>query len=324
MNLLKRRKFLLGVCTLLAARFGVADAALLPHIVVLSLSAPEEQMQAFEEGLRTRGLIHGSTVTLTHHTAGGQRDALMPLAAEVVALAPDVIVAVGGKAAIAAQKSTKDIPIVAVTGDMNSTGLVKNFSQPEGNLTGFSFFTLELAVKNLELLLEVNPALRRLKILMPAGMHGAQVKVLAMLDESLKGKGINAEVVGVAHVDDLEAIIAGIASSPEESLLVRPSVQFDARAREIGGMIAKHRVVAMLPWKEYVEAGGLMSYSPDIVAIWREASSYVDRILRGAKPSELPVTLPTLFELVVNLRSAQDLGLTVPSSILLKANRIIE
>jgi putative ABC transport system substrate-binding protein len=281
-------------------------------------------MQAFEEGLRTRGLIHGSTVTLTHKTAGGQRDALMPLAAEVVALAPDVIVAVGGKAAVAAQKSTKDIPIVAVTGDMNSAGLVKNFSQPEGNVTGYSFFTLDLAAKRLELLLEVNPSLRRLKILAPASRHRTQVKMLAMLDESLKGKGIDVEVVGVADVDDLEAIIANIASSPEDSLVMLPSVEFDVRAREIGGLIAKHRVIAMLPWKEYVEAGGLMSYSPDIVAIWREASTYVDRILRGAKPSELPVTLSTLFELVVNLRSAQDLGLTVPTSILLRANRIIE
>lgn len=322
--IVNRRKFLLGVCALLAARFGIADAAPLPSIVVLSLSAPEDQMQAFEEGLRARGLIHGSTVILTHRTAGGQRDALIPLAAEVVELAPNVIVAVGTKAAIAAQKSTKDIPIVAVTGDMNSAGLVKNFSQPEGNLTGFSFFTLELASKSLELLLEVNPALRRLKILMPAGQHRTQVKVLAMLDESLKHKGINAEVVSVTHVDDLEAIMAGIASSPEESLLVRPSVRFDARAREIGDMIAKHRVIAMLPWKEYVEAGGLMSYSPDILAIWREASTYVDRILRGAEPSELPVTLPTLFELVINLRSAEALGLTVPGSILLRADRIIE
>ena len=130
--------------------------------------------------------------------------------------------------------------------------------------------------------------------------------------------------MGVARDANLEAIIASIPSSPEEGLLMLPSVEFDARAREIGGMIAKHRVIAMLPWKEYVEAGGLISYSPDIVAIWREASTYVDRILRGAKPSELPVTRPTSFELVVNLRSARALGLTVPTSILVSADRLIE
>jgi putative ABC transport system substrate-binding protein len=254
----------------------------------------------------------------------GRDDALPALAAEAVSLSPNAIVAVGTKAAKAAQQSTSDIPIVAVSGDLVTPGLVKNISRPEGNITGFSFFTMELAVKRLELLLEVSPSLRHVRILVPARRHRTQVQMLPMLADFLEDRGISAEVVGVANVDDLGAIISSIAASPEDGLLVMPSVKFDARAREIGGMVAKHRVVAMLPWKEYVEGGGLMSYSPDIVAIWREASTYVDRILRGAKPSELPISFPTSFELVVNLRSAQTLGVSIPASILLRADRVIE
>lgn len=324
MKLVKRRIFLITVSVLFAARLGVGGAAPIPHIVVLSLVAPEDQMRAFEEGLRTRGLVHGSTITLTYRTAEGQIKALAPLAREAVSLSPDVIVAVGTKAAKAAQESTRDIPIVAVTGDMASAGLVQNVSQPEGNVTGFSFFTLDLTAKRLELLLEVNPSMRKLKILAPARLHRTQLEALSMLDEYLTAKGINAEVVGVEHGDDLEAIIESIVFSPELSLLLVPSVRFDSRAREIGTMLARHRAIAMLPWKEYVEAGGLMSYSPDIIAIWFEVGTYIDRILRGAKPGELPIAFPTLFELVINLRTAQALGLSVPTSILLRADRIIE
>jgi putative ABC transport system substrate-binding protein len=281
-------------------------------------------MRAFEEGLRAHGLIEGSTIVLTYLKAEGRDKSLPLLAADAVSLSPKVIVAVGGKAARAAQDSTRDIPIVAVTGDMVAAGLVQNVSQPEGNLTGFSFFTLDMNAKRLELLLEVNPSLRSLKVLVPARRHRTHIEALSRLDKTFAQKGINAEVIGVEHFDDLEAIIESIETSPEQSLLMIPSVEFDAHAREIGAMIARHRAIAMLPWKEYVEAGGLMSYSPDIIAIWREAASYVDRILRGARPSELPVTYSTLFELVLNLRSAQDLGVTVPASILLRADRIIE
>lgn len=324
MQLVNRRMFLVRASALLAACTGLTHAASLPQIIILSISAPKDQMQAFEEGLQDLGLINGLTVNLTHFTTGGSRNSLPRVADEAVSASPDVIVAVGGKAAVAAHASTKDIPIVAVTGDMNSVGLVKNFSQPEGNVTGFSFFTLELGAKRLQLLLEVNPSLRRLVILLPTGRHRAHEKAVSILNESLAGKEITAEVVDVSNVDDIEAIIASIDSKPEESLYILPSVEFDAKAEEIGGIISKHKVIAMLPWKEYVEAGGLMSYSPDIVAIWREASTYVDRILRGALPSELPVTLSTRFELVINLRAAQDLGLFVPTHILLRADRIIE
>ena len=169
----------------------------------------------------------------------------------------------------------------------------------------------------------VNPSLRRLRILVPTEPHPSQVDALAKLDEHLKAKGIEGEVVEV-EVNELEMIIGRTSSSPQESLLMIPSVRFDKHAREIGAMIAKQRVIAMLPWKEYVESGGLMSYSPDIVAIWREASSYVDRILRGDKPQALPVVQPTLFELVVNMRSAQELGLDIPPSLLLRVDRVIE
>jgi len=319
-----RRRLLLAAAGLIAARVNLGRASPLPRIVVLSLSAPVEQMLAFEEGLRALGLIHGSTVELTHRTALGKEDRLTRVAREAVALSPNVIVAVGTKAAVAARNSTKELPIVAVTGDMESAGLVKNFARPESNVTGFSFFTVGLTAKRLELLLEVNPSLRRLTILVPGRRHRTHSKALSLLAERLEEKGIRGEVVGVQHFDDVEAIISTVASSQEEGLLILPSVQFDAQARQIGSMIAKHKVIAMLPWKEYVEAGGLMSYAPDIISIWRNAGRYVDRILKGAAPGELPVEHPRKFDLVVNLKAAKSLGLAIPPSILLRADRVIE
>ena len=281
-------------------------------------------MLAFEQGLRDHGLIDGSTVIISHLTAAGRATELQQLAAEAVSLLPEVIVVVGATAARAAQKATRDIPIVVVTGDIVSAGLVKSMSRPEGNITGFSFFNTELPAKRLSLLLEVNPSLRRIKILMFARPTPTQPPALSKLHEFLSGKRIDAEVVRAARVDDLEAVIASVPSSPEDGVFVWPSPVFDARASDIGTMIARHRVIAMLPWKSYVEAGGLMSYSPDILAIWRGVGAYVDQILRGARPGDLPVSQPTSFELVVNLRSAQALGLSIPVSILAKADQIIE
>ena len=307
----------LFTCGLVAADSG-------PRIVLFSLSAPADQMRAFEDGLETRGLVHPSSIELTHITADGRHDALSGLAVQAVSLSPQVIVAVGGKAAVAARDASDKIPIVAVTGDMESVGLVNNFSQPEGNVTGFSFFSVELAAKRMELLLGLNPLLRRLKVLMPANRHGTQTEVISLLDATLEGRGIEIEVLSVSQFEEVEAVIEGIGASPEVSLYIHPSVHFDSRAREIGDLLAKHRVIAMTPWKEYVEAGGLVSYSPDIIEIWRQASTYVDRILRGAKPRELPVSLPTKFELVINLRAAQDLGVHIPASLLLRADHVID
>ena len=301
MILMKRRMFLLGAGASLTTHSGFATAAPSTRVVILSLAAPKDQMIAFEDGLTSRGWVQGSTIDLIHKTADGRREAIQRLATEAVSLSPEVIVAVGTVAATAAQEATKDIPIVAVTGDMASAGLVENFSQPEGNLTGFSFFTTELTVKRLELLLQINPSLRHLKIMIPAKKHRTEVQTIATLSALLDKHGIDAELLEITSADDVEATIAGISAASGESLLVNPSVMIDGRAREIGNLTAKHGVVALLPWKEYVEGGGLMSYSPDIIAIWRNASSYVDRILRGAEPSELPVTLPTKFELVHQL-----------------------
>lgn len=320
----RRRAFLLGACALVAARTGVANAAALPLVVVLSITKPEDQMLAFDKGLRDHGLIEGSTVVISHLTAAGQATALPMLAAEAVSLSPKVIVAVGATAARAAQKATHDIPIVVVTGDMVSAGLVKNMGRPEGNTTGFSFFNTGLPTKRLSLLLEANPSLRRLKILMFSHPTPTQAPALSMVDKFLSEKRIDSEIVRVATVADLKVVVASVPSSLEDGVFVWPSPVFDGRAREIGGALAKHRIVAAVPWKSYVEGGGLISYSPDILAIWRGVAMYVDRILRGAKPSELAVAQPTSFELVVNLRSAQALGLTIPVSILAQANDVIE
>jgi putative ABC transport system substrate-binding protein len=300
------------------------DVAGLPRIAVLGLSAPSDQTQAFEEGLRALGHANGATVAITYRSAEGREDLLPSLASEIVALVPKVIVAIGTKAALAAQQATKDLPIVAVTGDIVAAGIVKNLARPEGNVTGLSFLIVDLTLKRLELLLELAPRIRRLTVLGSGRPTPSVEKVFLTLDAAARRKGLDVRMVTVERIEDVGPVLGKLRGGADEGYLVMPTPDFDARAVQIGRLTAEQRLIAILPWKEYVQAGGLIAYAPDIVALWRHASTYVDRILRGAKPGDLPIEQPTKFELLINVRTARLLGLTVPPSLLLRTDRLLD
>jgi ABC-type uncharacterized transport system substrate-binding protein len=321
---------LIGLAIILAVSLTVAPFAVeaqrlagMPRIVVLSLSSPVDQVRAFEEGLRAVGHTPGTTITIDHRSAEGHAAKLPALARDALGLHPQVIVAVGTTAATAAQQATKDLPIVAVTGDIVAAGLVANMARPEGNVTGLSFFAVDLMLKRLDLLMELAPQIRRLTILVQSPPHRTQTQALPALRSAAKKRGVEVREA-FARVEDVKAIFAKLREPPVEGLLLWSSPIFDVRADEIGRLTAEHRLIAMLPWREYVQAGGLVAYAPDILALWRRAATYVDKILKGAKPADLPVEQPTKFELVINLKTAKALGLTIPQSILVRADEIIE
>ena len=303
---------LIGLAVVLAVSLMLAPLAVeaqriagIPRIVVLSLSSPDDQIRAFEEGLRTLGYTPGVTIAIDHRSAKAARAALATLAREAVGLRPQVIVAIGSTAAIAAQQATKDLPIVAVTGDIVAAGLVANLSRPEGNVTGLSFFGMELMLKRFDLLMELAPQIRRLTVVLESPPNPTQSKGLAALRTAARKRRVEVREAPLAKADDVKAVFAKLRESSVDGLILLSSPIFDARAEEIGRLAAEHRLIAMLPWKEYVQGGGLVAYAPDILALWRRAATYVDKILKSAKPADLPVEQPTKFELVINLKTAK-------------------
>lgn len=312
------------LCLNIFATANAQDRSDLPQIIVLSVSPPVDQMLAFEEGMKDLGHINGTTVIIAHHSTEGRVDKLKTTAEQAVALKPDVVVAVGSKASNAAKNATTNIPIIAVTGDMSAAGLVKNLARPEGNITGLALSQFELMPKQLEILLELVPQISRIKFFFLEPINPTAKKALEALTSFAKSKQVDVSEIAIEHLDHLKFELAQHRPDLEEALFIRGSPVFDAHADEIGRITADHHLVAMLPLKQYVHAGGLISYSPDILAVWRRASHYVDKILTGAQPGELPVEQPSLYDLVINIATAERLGLKVPASLLLRASEIVE
>ena len=321
------RRELLRSFILAALARSSADAeqpARVPRIVLLSLSSPAAHVGAFEEGLRTLGYTPGTTIAISHRSAEARAAILPALAQEAVGLQPQAIVAIGTPAAIAARQATKTLPIVAVTGDIVAAGLVANLGRPEGNITGLSFFAVDLMLKRFDLLMELAPQIRRLTVIVESPPHPTQTKGLVAIRTAANHRGVEVREARLARVEDVRAVFARLRDSRIDGVLLWSSTLFDGQAAEIGRLAAEHRIIAMLPWKEYAQAGGLIAYAPDILAIWRRAATYVDRILRGAKPGDLPVEQPTTFDLVINMKTAKALGLTVPATLLLRAEQVLE
>jgi putative ABC transport system substrate-binding protein len=300
---------------------GAQQSSGLPRIVVLSVSSSPDVVRVLEEGLRTLGYIPGETIAIDHRSADARTVTLPARATEAVGLRPQVIVAIGTTAAIAARQATTRIPIVAVTGDITAAGLVANLRRPEANVTGLSFFNVDLTLKRFEVLMELAPQARRLAVLVQSPPTPTLTKALAALRAAAQKRGVEVREVPIERVEEVKAAFAKLR---EQAVLLSPSPIFDSRAEEIGRLAVEHRLIAMVPWKEYVRSGGLVAYAPDILALWRRAATYVDKILKGAKPSDLPVEQPTKFELVINLKTAKALGLTIPQTLLQRADEVIQ
>jgi putative ABC transport system substrate-binding protein len=289
------------------------------------LPALDRREEAFRQGLRDLGYVEGQNLVITYRYAEGNQERLRELAAELVRLPVDVIVAEGVAAIRAAQHATRTIPIVmAATSDAVGEGFVASLAHPGGNITGVSFFGEELPGKRLELLKETVPQSTRIVVLgNPANPgYAPRLTSLAVVARAL---GLHLHVVEGHRADELDSAFAAMTQAGAEALLVLEEPQvIDHLRKRIADLAAAHRLPTMYSWKSSVEAGGLMSYGLSFPDIFRRVAAYVDKILKDTKPADLPVERPTKFELVLNLKTAEALGLTIPPSILIQAAEVIK
>jgi len=298
------------------ARIGflAANPAASPHL-------PE----AFRQGLRDLGYVEGRNVVIEHRSAEGKLERLPALAGELVALKVDVIVAAAILPALAAKQATKTIPIVfAFPGDPVTSGLVTSLARPGGNVTGLSGLALELVGKRLELLTHAVPEVSRVAVLWQPGGQGETDKdMLKGAEVAARALGVQLQFVEARGSDDFDRAFSDMTRARAGALSVLPSSPFNSERKRLVELAAKNRLPAVYPQRAYVDAGGLMAYGPNLADLFRRAATYVDKILKGAKPADLPVEQPTKFELVINLKTAKALGLTIPQTLLLRADEII-
>jgi putative ABC transport system substrate-binding protein len=287
------------------------------------IDSTERSGSAVREGLREHGWVENQNIQLQHRYADGLRDRLDQLAGEFVKNKVNVIVTIGTEATRAARRATSSIPIVmAGVGDPVRAGFIASLSRPGGNTTGVSLLNQELWPKRLELIKEVVPAATRVAVVSsPDPAHTESLKLMLGAAPRL---GLELRNVLVSGQGDLDRVFAEISRGRADAVVVQPSVVLDEMRGRIAQLANRQRLPSMFAWRHSAEAGGLMSYGTDLYAVQRHAASYVDRILRGAKPGDLPVEQPSKFELVVNLKTAKALGLAIPPALLIRADQVIQ
>ena len=289
-----------------------------------SRSAQEGGLQEFRRGMRELGYVEGSTVETEYLYADGQFDRLPALAATLVAHKVDVIVTAGERGCVAAKQATTTIPIVfAVSSDPLSTGIVASLARPGGNITGLSLMAADLSAKRLELLQILRPGISRVAVLWDSSNPGMALRAseIRLAAEALN---IAFHDAGARDLDGLEASFAALSERRAEALVVTAEPFTNRHRDRILDFTMRNRIPAIYEDGRVVQAGGLMAYGPNIPDMFRQAAAYVDKILKGAKPADLPVEQASKFELVVNLKTAKAIGLTVPQSILARADEVIE
>ena len=327
----RKRLCCVAICAaVLALGLGAEaqPAKTIRRVGFLSSVSPKPSLHlwtAFLEGLRDAGYIEGENILIEQRWAGGRTDRLAELAAELVSLKVDVIVSTGGTVtAFAAKNATSTIPIVfTVGGDLVKLGLVSNHARPGGNLTGLSLLTTELNVKRLELLQESFPKIRLVGVL---GNPDNPNYPIQRKESQAAGKalGLQIEMLETRNSGEIDSVFSTVSSKNVRALLVLSDPMLNANRQRVTDAVMKRRLPAIYEFKEFVEAGGLMNYGTDILAVYRRIGYYVDRILRGAKPADLPVEQPTKFEVVINLKTAKQIGLTIPANVLARADRVIK
>jgi putative ABC transport system substrate-binding protein len=323
-----RRTFLRAISGTLLAAPLVAEAqpaGKVPRVGWLRLGSPGSspwEMEGFLKGLRELGYVEGQNIVVQYRYAYDKPERLFALAAELVTLRPDVLVALSTAPVRALQRATTTIPVVFLTGDPLGLGLVNNLAHPGGNSTGVSMMQDPgLHLKRLQLLTEAVPALARIGILSNPGISQAPLDAMRTAGPTL---GLAIQVFQVERPEKYEATFAAMARADVQGVVVlpaRPNIDYLAAIAKLG---VKHRLPTIFEVREFPAAGGLLSYGPSIVDAMRQMVHYVDRILKGAKPGDLPVQQPTKFDLVINLKTAKALGLTIPPSLLQRADQVIE
>jgi len=293
-------------------------------LISASPSIASRRIQAFQQGLRELGYVEGTNIIIEYRYAEGTPDRYPELAAELVSLKLDVIVTDTSLATEAAKNATKTIPVVFTsTNDPVGDGQVASLARPGGNLTGFSLLAPELNEKRLELLKESVSKLRRVAFLTRLGTATGEQR-FKEAEVAAKGLGLRLQLLRAKGADDLESAFDAAKRSGVQAVLAHPSTFITANRARIIELAAKHRLPVIFAGAEAAEAGGLMSYGPNIVDNYRRSAVYVDKILKGTKPADLPVQQPTKFEFVINLKAAKQIGLTIPLNVLARADRVIK
>jgi putative tryptophan/tyrosine transport system substrate-binding protein len=295
-----------------------------PRIGILSplSSSADDLLDAFRQGLRELGYVEGRNIVIEYRSAEGRNDRLPELAAELVRLKVDVLVTTGPAAVGAGKQATSTIPIVmGAVGDAVDFGFVASLARPGGNITGMSWLGPELNAKRLELLKEVFPKVVRVAVLWDPATPKTYVRATEVAARSL---GINLRVLEVAKSNEFDHAFATLTGDGAGALEVMPSTMFASQMRQLVDLAAKSRLPAIFPDERYAQAGGLLSYGPSFPEMYRRAATYVDKILKGAKPGDLPVEQPMRFEFIINLKAAKQIGLTMPPNVLARADRVIK
>jgi putative ABC transport system substrate-binding protein len=276
----------------------------------------------FREGLSETGYVEGQNLTVEYRWTEDREDRAPLLAADLVDRKVDVIVC-GGREVRAAKSATSTIPIVFVHGDPVGQGLVASLAQPGGNLTGVSILTVEMMPKRLELLSELVPQSNVIALLVNP-TNSTTEDVIREVQEAARVKGVQLSILRAGTKDEIDAAFASLVQLHVGALVVGPDGLFNTRREELVALASRYAVPAIYPWREVAAVGGLITYGPSLTAVGRQMGIYTGKILKGAKPADLPVEQPTRFELVVNLNTAKALSLTVPPSILARADEVIE
>ena len=329
--LMLRRSFI----TLLSAIAGWpltarAQQRAMPVIGVLSSGSREStatsplSVAAFRQGLSDTGYVEGQNVAIEYRWAENRYDRLPALAADLVGRKVDVIAALGNPPTLATKSITSTIPIVFATGaDPVELGLAASLARPGGNFTGVSFLVVELTGKRFDLINELVPQAKVIALLMNPNNEGTENQTRDA-QEAARGRGRQLLILRASSENEIDAAFASFVISPAHAILVGADGLFVNLREQLVGLASRHAVPVIYQWREFVDAGGLISYGPSGSSITRQVGIYAGKILSGAKPADLPVQQPTKFELVINLRTAKALGLTVPQSLLARADEVIE
>jgi len=324
---------MMGVATLalgvLAAPLSVeaqqpGKIARVGRLSPVSATADARNLEALRQGLRDLGWVEGQNIAYEDRFAEGRPDRLPDLAAELVRLKVDVVFAGSTPAALAAKNATATTPVVMVMGgDPVASGLVASLARPGGNLTGVTALYQELSAKRLDLLKEAVPGVTRVAVLSNPAFPDSGPSVKGV-ESAARALGVQLRVLPVRDPTEFEKAFAAMRSERARALMVLPDIMFNTHRRRIVELTAKSRLPAIYGLREFVDAGGLMFYGAPLPDMWRRAAYYVDRILKGAKPADLPVEQPMRFEMVINMKTAKALGIKFPQSILMRADQVIQ
>src|SRR3954447_25128254 len=325
---MRRRRFVVATgATMLSLAFRPLAAQPALRTVRIGYLAPARiphLLEAFVGGLRDLGYVEGQNLSIEYRFAGEEPERFDALAAELVKLAPNLIVTVATPATMAAKRATSGIPIVVATaGDLVRSGAVQSLARPGGNVTGVTLYSVELSQKRLEVLREAIPTVKRVGVL---GNANNLYNRLQWEDTQPAGDSLGLELrpLFANGVSNLEAVFSDLEKERLDALVLLSDATFNAERHRIARLADALRIPTMHDAREFVEAGGLISYGPNIPALSRKAATFVDKILKGALPADLPVEQPSIFELVINQRAARLLNLTIPSTLLARADEVIE